>query len=196
MEAICSPETVIDFRRTRSVLFQKIEEFNNLFCLHITHKLLPWFSTKQYFSARSLRKSLFSSSNFRFFFYFCQPWILFRKWTILQNVKGKAIPVAGRGGPWVCETSRLTHSLENRLTDGGEVISLKRRSQFSPRKIPGAYFFSRLSRPQGRSAAGRIISIELSSDLIENRTLDFLVCSIVPQPTGLPRVPLTEYTHL
>jgi hypothetical protein len=36
--------------------------------------------------------------------------------------KGKAIPVTGRGGLQSCETSRLPHHLENRLTDGGEVV--------------------------------------------------------------------------
>jgi hypothetical protein len=35
--------------------------------------------------------------------------------------KGKAIPVTGRGGPQGCETSRLPHFLDNRLTDGSEV---------------------------------------------------------------------------
>jgi hypothetical protein len=31
----------------------------------------------------------------------------------------KAIPVTGRGGTWDCETSRIPHFLDNRLTDGG-----------------------------------------------------------------------------
>jgi hypothetical protein len=41
--------------------------------------------------------------------------------------KGKAIPVTGREGPLGCETSRLPHFLDNRLTDGGEVVSPMRR---------------------------------------------------------------------
>jgi hypothetical protein len=36
--------------------------------------------------------------------------------------KGKAIPVTGRGGPYGCETSRLPHFLDNRLTDGGDAL--------------------------------------------------------------------------
>jgi hypothetical protein len=40
--------------------------------------------------------------------------------------KGKSIPVRGRGGPYDCETSRLPHFLDNRLTVGGEVVSLTR----------------------------------------------------------------------
>jgi hypothetical protein len=42
--------------------------------------------------------------------------------------KVKAIPITDRGGPYGCETSRLPHFLYNRLTDGGEVVSLTRRS--------------------------------------------------------------------
>jgi hypothetical protein len=56
------------------------------------------------------------------------------------KVKGKAIPVTGRGGPWDCEKSRLPHFLENRLTDGGEIVSLTRRSLFTHRKIPDTHF--------------------------------------------------------
>jgi hypothetical protein len=56
------------------------------------------------------------------------------------NVKIKAIPETGRGGPWGCETPTLPHFLDNRLTDSGEVISLKRRPPFTPRKIPDTHF--------------------------------------------------------
>jgi hypothetical protein len=54
--------------------------------------------------------------------------------------KGKIILVTGRGGLYGCETSRLPHFLNNRLTGGGEVVSLTRRPPFSPRKIPGTHF--------------------------------------------------------
>jgi hypothetical protein len=47
----------------------------------------------------------------------------------------------------------------------------------------------RVGRSQGHSAAGRIRSIENSNDLIESRTRDLPTCSIVPQPTTLPRAP-------
>jgi hypothetical protein len=55
-------------------------------------------------------------------------------------VKDKAIPVRDRGGPYGCETSRLPHFLDNRFTDGGEVVSLMHRPPFTPRKTPGTHF--------------------------------------------------------
>jgi hypothetical protein len=54
--------------------------------------------------------------------------------------KGKAIPVTGRGRPLSCETSSLERFLDNRLTDGGEVVSLTRWPPFTPRKIPGTHY--------------------------------------------------------
>jgi hypothetical protein len=45
--------------------------------------------------------------------------------------KGKIIPVTGREDPYSCETSRLPHLLDNRLTDGGEVIRLTCRPPFT-----------------------------------------------------------------
>jgi hypothetical protein len=50
----------------------------------------------------------------------------------LKKGKHKAIPVTGHGGPYDCEMSRLPHFLDNRLTDGGEVVGLKRRPPFTP----------------------------------------------------------------
>jgi hypothetical protein len=102
----------------------------------------------------------------------------------------KKVFVAGRGGPQRCETSRLPHFLYNRLTNGGEAGSLMRRPPFNPRKIPGTQFCYRLSRLQCHSAAGRIRSIEKSSNLMRNRTHDLPACSIVPQLTMLPRAPI------
>jgi hypothetical protein len=44
--------------------------------------------------------------------------------------KGKAIPVTGHEVPQGCELSWLPHFLNNRLTDGGEVVSLTPRPAF------------------------------------------------------------------
>jgi hypothetical protein len=40
-----------------------------------------------------------------------------------KSKESKAIPVTGRGGLQGCESSRLSHCLDNRLTDGGKVVS-------------------------------------------------------------------------
>jgi hypothetical protein len=53
-------------------------------------------------------------------------------------IKGKAIAVRGSGGPYGCDRSRLPYFLENRLIDGGEVVSLNR--PLPQRKIPGTHF--------------------------------------------------------
>jgi hypothetical protein len=64
-----------------------------------------------------------------------------------------------------------------------------RRAPFTRSKITGAHFCQRLSRPQGHSAAGRIRPIKKCNKLVGNRTGDLTACSIVPQPTRLPRAP-------
>jgi hypothetical protein len=46
---------------------------------------------------------------------------------VWDKKQGKIIPVPGLGGPYSCETSRFPHFLDNRLTGGGEVVSLTRR---------------------------------------------------------------------
>jgi hypothetical protein len=52
------------------------------------------------------------------------------------KVKCKAVPVTGREGPY-CETPRfprIPHFLDNRLTDGGDVVSITRRPPFTPQE--------------------------------------------------------------
>jgi hypothetical protein len=50
------------------------------------------------------------------------------------NEKGKSIPATGH------EMSRLLHFVDNRLTDGGEVVSLTSRLPFNSKKISGTDF--------------------------------------------------------
>jgi hypothetical protein len=56
--------------------------------------------------------------------------------SVIHYIKGtgEAVLVTGRGGPYGCETSRLSHLLDNRLTDGGKVVSLTRRPPFTPQE--------------------------------------------------------------
>jgi hypothetical protein len=53
-------------------------------------------------------------------------WVL---WALSPGVK--AIPVTGRGGSYGYEMSRITHFLDNLLTDGGEIVSLRSRPLFT-----------------------------------------------------------------
>jgi hypothetical protein len=43
---------------------------------------------------------------------------------LFHTIEGRAIPVTGSRGPWRCEMLTLPHFLDNRLTDGGEAVSL------------------------------------------------------------------------
>jgi hypothetical protein len=61
-----------------------------------------------------------------------------------------------------------------------------------PRNLPGTHFCQRPSRPQGHSKAGRVRLIEKSNDLIGIRTRYLPACSIVLQPTTLPRAPILK----
>jgi hypothetical protein len=106
--------------------------------------------------------------------------------------KSKAISVTGRAGPYGCERSRLQHFLDNRLTEGNEVVSLTRRPPFTPRNLPGTHFCSRLSRPVDHRAIVRLEGLgklKKSNEPIRNRTRDLPDFSIVPQPTTLSRAP-------
>jgi hypothetical protein len=88
--------------------------------------------------------------------------------------KSKAIPVTGHGGPWVCERSRLPYFPDNRLTDGGKVVSPTcwLPSLYTPPQEGSWYSFllEAESTPGPHSAAGRIRSVEKSNDLNGNGT--------------------------
>jgi hypothetical protein len=91
-------------------------------------------------------------------------------------------------GPIGCETSRLPHFPDNRLADGGEIVSLKRWPPFTPRKIPRTHFCQSLNRPQAYNTAGSIMPTEKSFNiLIGIRTHDLPAWSIVPQSITLSR---------
>jgi hypothetical protein len=98
----------------------------------------------------------------------------------------KAIRVTSRGGPYGCETSRLPHFLDNRLTDGAEVVSLTRRPSAPYPQEDSWYSF--LLEVEAPMEIVRLGSIEKSHE-IGIRTRDLPVRSIVPQPITLPRSP-------
>jgi hypothetical protein len=67
----------------------------------------------------------------------------------------------------------LPHFLDNRLTDGGEVVSLSAGHSL-PKEDSWYSFLLALSRLQDHSDAGRIRSIEKSNDLIGKRGVNIL----------------------
>jgi hypothetical protein len=74
----------------------------------------------------------------------------------VQKVKSKAIHITGRGGLRCCQTSRISHSVDNRLTDGGEVVSLTCRLRFTPREYFWYSFLSQAEYTLDRGADGGI----------------------------------------
>jgi hypothetical protein len=88
------------------------------------------------------------------------------------------------GGPRACETSRLPHFLDSRLTDGGEVVSLTRRPPFTPSKIHSTHWYD----PRA------IVRLE-EFDQFKNPTTSSGIkpatfrLDIMPQPTMLPHMP-------
>jgi hypothetical protein len=97
--------------------------------------------------------------------------------------RGKAIPVPGHGGPKGCERLRVPRYLDNRLTDGGKVVSLTRRPPFTPQE-DSWYSFLLGAESTPASATGRIRSIEKNPP---HRNSNPRPSDIVSQPTTLPR---------
>jgi hypothetical protein len=65
------------------------------------------------------------------------------------------------------------------VQDGGKVVSLTHRPPL-PQEIHLVLICYGLSRPQGHSATGRIMSLKNSNETIGNRTRDLPVCNVVP----------------
>jgi len=70
--------------------------------------------------------------------------------------------------------------------DGGKVVSLTHRPllppPLPPGNIPDTHLCLRLSRPQGHSAIGRIMSMKNSHGTIWTRASDIPICSTAPLP--------------
>jgi hypothetical protein len=119
--------------------------------------------------------------NFIFEYFFFEN--LLRKFKRHWNVtttkgKGKAVLLQARSGP---EGSRKLRFPDFMTTaQFGGKVSLMHRPPLPPGNIPGTHFCYRLSRPQGHSATGRIMSLKNSNDTIGNRTPDLPVCSVEP----------------
>jgi len=64
--------------------------------------------------------------------------------------------------------------------EGGKIVSPMHRPPLPPGST-STLFCWRLNRPQGHSAAGRIVSMKIFGDTFGNRTHDLPTCSAVPR---------------
>ena len=103
--------------------------------------------------------------------------------------KGKAIPLQAWTGPEGSRKVEAPRFQDNRHMKVVRLSALRTNRLYPPGSIHGTHFHYRLSRPQGHSAAGRIMSMKNSNDTIGNRTRDLPTSSVVPQPTALRRTP-------
>jgi hypothetical protein len=97
-------------------------------------------------------------------------------WAVIKG-KGKA----AWSGP-ECSRKLRYPDFMTTAQDGGKVVSLTHRPPLPSVNTHGNHFCYRLSRPQGHSATGRIMSLKISNDTIGNRNRDLPVCSVVPEP--------------
>ena len=95
--------------------------------------------------------------------------------------KGKLVPLHAWSGP---EGSRKLRFLDFMTTaqEGCKVEGLTHQAHLPPGKPTGTHFCYRLSRPQGHSVIGRIMSMKNSNDTIWDRTSDLPICSTAPYP--------------
>jgi hypothetical protein len=72
---------------------------------------------------------------------------------VIVNYKSKIIPVTGCRGLYGCKMLSIPQYLDNRLTDGGKVVSLSRLPRSTPQKhyfsASGIHFCYRLRKPRG-----------------------------------------------
>ena len=105
-------------------------------------------------------------------------WFLRRSVSGKGKGKSKAVPLQAWSGP---EGSRKLRFPDYMTTtqDGGRVVSLTHRPPLPPGNTPDTHFCYRLSRPQGHSAIGRIMSMKNSNDTSWDRTSNLPICSAV-----------------
>ena len=94
-------------------------------------------------------------------------------------VLGKGFPLQAWSSPEGSRKLRFPYFMTT-AQEVGKVVSLTHRPHLPPGNIPGTHFCWRLSRPQGHSAIGRIMSMKNSNDTVWDRTSDLSICSTAP----------------
>ena len=75
---------------------------------------------------------------------------------LVFSILGKSVPLQAWSSPEGFRKLRFPDFVTT-AQDGGKAVSLTHRLPLPPGNTPGTHFFSRLSRPQGHSAIGRIL---------------------------------------
>ena len=103
--------------------------------------------------------------------------------------KGKAIPLQAWSGTEGSRKLRFPDFMTT-VQGGGKVVSLTHRPHLPPGNSPGTHFCLRLSRPQGQSAIGRIMSmkIPMTPSRIEPATFRFVAQHLNHCATAVPNL--------
>ena len=78
---------------------------------------------------------------------------------MIMIIISKAVPLQAWSDP-ECSRKLRFRDFKTTAQDGGKVVSLTHRPPSPPGNAPGTHFCYRLSRPQGHSAIGRILSMK------------------------------------
>jgi hypothetical protein len=98
---------------------------------------------------------------------------------VFRHIKKAAVPLQVWSGPEGSRKLRFPDFM-TMAQDGGKAVSLMHQPPLPPGNTPGTHFCQRLSRLQGHSATGRIMSLKDFNETIGNRTRDLTACSVVP----------------
>jgi hypothetical protein len=80
----------------------------------------------------------------------------------LQHVKKQSNPITGLDRPTGFQEVQVTRFLDSRHLKVVRLSAIRTGRLYPPGNLPGTHFCWRLSRPQGRSASERIMSIKIS----------------------------------
>jgi hypothetical protein len=104
----------------------------------------------------------------------------------ISNIKCNIILASGRGSPLCCETLRLPHFLDSRLTDDDEVVSLTRWPPFTPQEDSWYSFLLEVESTLGPYWGWKnYVNWKESNDPIGNRIRNLPAFNIVPRQTVL-----------